>query len=142
MAQYPKQPPKFDRWWKNLKRKPLEQQREIVEKWLYYSCKTVANRADMDQARIVYTIATRYNKSKYKRISRSNAEKVYVIVSDKQYAHRKQCARINELETENQQLLDQLGRIYRTEQRAQRDTVIRRKKTRKIVTGGNAHVSS
>lgn len=139
MKTYPKRPPSFNRWWKSLKRKPVEQQREIIEKWLYYSCKTVANRADMNQARVVYTIATRYNKSEYKQISRANAQRVYAIIADKQYAHRKQSAVINQLEEENKELKRQLGDVVRSGAHQPKNTVITKRKTRKIVTGGTKH---
>ena len=124
----------FAHWWRNIKAKPEEQQKIIFEKWLYYSCKTIANRGDQNQAKVVYTIATRYNKSKYKKMSKANARKVYRIVNNKQAAHKRQLTEIIELKEQIFQLQSQLANIARNPSQ----TKITTKKTRKVVHHGGS----
>lgn len=136
----------FSRWWRAIKKKPVEQQREIFTKWLHYSCKTISLRGDMNQARIVYTIATRYNKSTFKKMTKENARLVYTIVNQKQQAHRRQSAIINELQERVNQLEADLAKQKSGNNRAKdvahqiaqdnKNVKVTVKKHRKIITGG------
>ena len=136
----------FGRWWRAIKRKPQEQQVEIFTNWLYYACKTIANRGDMNQAKVVYTIATRYNKSEFKRMTKENARKVYTLVNLKQQTHRKQQQEIRELQQEVAHLQTELAKqrsgnatarnVADAIKRDNKTVKIHVKKTRKIVNGG------
>ena len=137
----------FSKWWRSIKRKPVEQQREIFTKWLHYACKTISHRGDMNQAKIVYTIATRFNKSEYKRMTKSNAAKVYRLVNLKQQTHRAQAQEIRELhqriaDLEAQQAKQRSGNqtarnVADAIKRDNKNVKISVKKTRKIIHGGN-----
>lgn len=81
---------RFKKWWKGIQRHDTYRREEIVEKWLFYACKTVAIRGNQDQQQVVYTINNRFRASKYKKLSRINALKVYLIVNQKQENYRRQ----------------------------------------------------
>ena len=81
-------PGKFQRWWRVHQRS--ENLRLASDRWLAYACKTVAYRGDHNQQRIVYTIAKRFRKSEWPRLTESNAKKIFQIVNKKQQAHRRE----------------------------------------------------
>lgn len=68
-----------------------------IENWLRYACKTMSMRGDQDQQKIVYTITNRYRNSEYKRLSSSNAWKVFKLVNHKQENFKREKARIHRL---------------------------------------------
>ena len=81
---------RFKKWWMGLQRHPAERRQDIIGKWLFYACKTVAIRGNQDQQKVVYTINNRYRNSDYKRMSRADALRVFLIVNQKQEEHRRQ----------------------------------------------------
>lgn len=124
--QYRKQT--FTQWWKNIKKKDSETQKDIFGRWLHYACKTAALRGDKDQQRVVYTIATRFKHSEYKKISKDNAYRVFKIINQKQHAHKMQANKIKELEAQLEALQNNTPAPTPNQ-----GTVIRTKKTRKII---------
>ena len=74
---------KFKDWWNKMRKPSAEKQNENFHKWLSFACRTVALRGDMHQQRVVYTIFQRYHKSKYRKLSRANAQKVWKIINQK-----------------------------------------------------------
>ncbi len=119
---------RFKIWWKYMKSK--ENSAEEIENWLKFACKTMAMRGDQDQQRVVYTIATRFRRSTYKRLSSTNAWKVYKMVNHKQENFKREKAKIH-------RLLNQLEH-----QANKPSTFTQRTKTRKIITGSSGNVKT
>lgn len=86
---------RFNRWWTkvNASRKKYDE----ISNWLLYAKKTVSTRCDQDQQKLVYTISNRFHRSTYKRLTKANAWKIYVIVNKKQLAFRAEKARVHEM---------------------------------------------
>jgi len=74
---------KFKSWWEKMNRAPRERRVNNFHKWLSLACRTVALRGNQDQQKVVYTIFNRYDKSKYRKLSRENARTVYRIINNK-----------------------------------------------------------
>lgn len=119
---------RFKHWWKFMKAK--DNSKEEIEKWLKYACKTMSMRGDQDQQKIVYTITNRYRRSEYKKLSSSNAWKVYKLVNHKQENFKREKAKIH-------RLLNQLEH-----QAHKPSTFTQRTKTRKIITGSSGNVKT
>lgn len=129
----------FKVWWKGIKSQPTDRRKEILGKWLHYACKTIANRGDHNQQKVVYTIATRYNKSKYKKLSKENARKVYALVNNKQLTHKRMMAQIRELQAQLEAARS-TNRVPLGEPKVTgKNVVITRHKHRRIITGNNHH---
>lgn len=79
---------KFLKWWEHAHSKNNTERQELFERWLRYAAKTVAIRGNQDQQRIVYTIQSRFANSTFRRISRSNAWRIWSIVNQKQAVYR------------------------------------------------------
>lgn len=82
----------FNIHWDKIKGSPEE-----LYNFLNYAGKTVAIRGDIDQQKVVFTIRNRFNNSKYKKLTKSNAWKVYSIVNKQQQNFRKEKERIYKL---------------------------------------------
>ncbi len=119
---------KFRAWFKYMKAQ--DNSKEEIENWLRYACKTMAMRGDQDQQKIVYTISTRYRKSLYKKLSSSNAWKVFKLVNHKQENFKREKAKIHKL-------------LNTLEQRANKpNVVIKKTKHRTINRLGGSHVDT
>ena len=79
----------FSGWWSGIRKHPAPKQREILEQWLKYACKTVALRGDMEQQAVVYTINKRFKNSQYG-LQRYNAKRVFNIVNAKQNKYKEE----------------------------------------------------
>lgn len=86
---------RFRSWWKFMRTR--DNSKVEIENWLRYACKTMSLRGDQDQQKIVYTITNRYRNSEYKRLSSSNAWKVFKLVNHKQENFKREKARIHRL---------------------------------------------
>lgn len=116
---------RFNKWWKYSQ--AHQDKTKIVDDWLRFASKTVALRGSTDQQRLVYTIHNRFKNSTYKQIAKKQAFKVWMIIHRKQQNFKAERARIR-------QLLDYLeGRAKTTKP----NIVRKRKRTRKIITGGS-----
>ena len=83
-----KQPKKFSQWWKGVRKKPKAERQEIIGRWLNYATRTASLVHDQNVQRVIYTIRDRYHKSKYKRITATNARKVYYLINIHQDNYR------------------------------------------------------
>ena len=96
-----------------------------LDRFLNYAGKTVAIRGDRDQQKVVYTIRNRFKNSRYKRLAKKDAWRVWSIVYKQQQNFRIEKARIN-------QLLN-----YLEEQaKPKPSVVIKRTRHRKLVSNG------
>lgn len=114
---------KFNQWWTGIKTHPVERQQEIITQWLKYAEKTVALRGDQDQQRVVYTIRNRWRNSKWPRLTRENARRVYRIVNNKQLEYKRTQKRITELERALEAKTDIKSAV-----------IIKRNRSKKIIT--------
>lgn len=74
---------KFKQWWQRMNRADRSKRDQNFHRWLSYACRTVALRGDHNQQRVVYTIFKRYHESRYRKISRANAQRVFRIINRK-----------------------------------------------------------
>lgn len=110
----------FRIYWDKIKYNPKE-----IYNFLNYAGKTVAIRGDIDQQKLVYTVRNRFNNSKHKKITKTNAWRVYAIVNQQQQNFRKEKAQIHKL-------------LNRLEHQANRPNVVVKKTIkRKLINGHN-----
>lgn len=124
---------RFNRWWTkvNASHKTYDE----ISNWLLYAKKTVSTRCDQDQQKLVYTISNRFHRSTYKRLTKANAWKIYVIVNKKQLAFRAEKARVHEM---LDRLKDTTG-LTRIPV-ARKNVLVQKKIHRKLVSKGNTNV--
>lgn len=92
-----KQPRAFHRWWKGIRKKPQPERTQILEKWLDYATRTAAFHSDTHIQSVVYTIRDRFRKSKYKKITRANAQLVFFLTNQHQKNYRRMRNEIRDL---------------------------------------------
>jgi len=74
---------RFETWWRRMRSAPRDRQNENFHRWLNFACKTVAHRGEQNQQRLVYTVFNRYDRSEYRRLSKRDARRVYMIINNK-----------------------------------------------------------
>ena len=121
---------RFRKWWRAIKRKPQDEQQQIIERWLKFATRTVAIQGDQHQQQVVYTIFNRYTRSKYKVLRRWQAIIVYDIVNQKQVNYKTVRAQLE-------------SQVRKDLQATKQPIVVKR--TRRVVAqgrgGGNVRIS-
>lgn len=110
---------KFNIWWKAIRSKDRDERVATLGRWLNYATRTASLSHDPDVQRLIYAIRDRFHKSKYKKLTRANAQKVFFLTNQhqknyKRFAKQREAleARIRELESSRPQV--QRRRITRT----------------------------
>mgnify|MGYP003125247320 CR=1 FL=1 len=95
-----KQNKRFNQWWKGIRKKPATERTEILTRWLNYATRTAGLVHSQEVQRVIFTIRDRFVKSKYKKITRSNAETVYHLINIHQQNYRRHTAEREDLRRE------------------------------------------
>lgn len=124
---------RFNRWW--IRVNSSHKTYDELSNWLMYAKKTVATRCDQDQQRLVYTISNRFHRSRYKRLSKANAWKIYMIVNKKQMAFREEKKRVYAM-LDSLKNIDGVTRIPPK----RKNVLVQKRISRKLISKGKPNV--
>ena len=124
-----KQKRQFERWWRGIRRKPQDLRTQALTRWLNYATRTAGLCHDQEVQRVVYTIRDRFVNSKYKRITRANAERVYYLVNQHQKNYKANSQERDRLRAEIKRLQAQL--------KGNNSVVVRKNRRKTIIRDGN-----
>jgi uncharacterized protein YlxW (UPF0749 family) len=122
---------KFSQWWRNIRSLTPELRNTTLMRWLNYATRTAGLCHTSDVQQVIYTIRDRYVNSKYKRITRANAFRVYNLVNQHQQNYKR-------LKQERDLLVERTKQLSEKSTSTLSGPVIRTRKSRKIISGGSA----